>query len=209
MQYTYEFLKVEPKQLWVQLKYSAEGMPDMFRNVITDDFSEEALNLRAQAIAPSIIAQWQQIAAAPESVDLQSPVQQATYKPVVEVDAPSYDPFTERLEPSVVETETEFQSGWEVVAMTAEEQADFLQEWRDTAEVSMRQARLALIQEGLMTSVNLAIEGMDEPNRTVVKTEWEYASVVERRSPWIAAMATALGMNDEQMDDLFKLARTI
>ena len=75
--------------------------------------------------------------------------------------------------------------------------------------VTMRQARLALSQAGKLTAVNEAIAVMDEPDKTAVSIEWEYGSTVERVSPWIDTMATALGMTGEEMDALFELAATL
>ena len=81
--------------------------------------------------------------------------------------------------------------------------------FRSTAKVSMRQARLALIQQGLLDQVNAVIASLPEPEKSIVETEWEYAATVERKSPWIATLAPALNMTEEQMDDLFKLAATL
>ena len=80
---------------------------------------------------------------------------------------------------------------------------------RDNMVVTMRQARLALSQAGKLTMVNDAIAVMDEPDKTAVSIEWEYGSTVERVSPWIDAMATALGMTGVEMDELFELAETL
>ena len=80
---------------------------------------------------------------------------------------------------------------------------------REGLVVTMRQARLALSQEGKLTMVNDAIAAMDEPDKTTVSIEWEYGSIVERVSPWIDTMATALGMTGEEMDALFELAATL
>jgi hypothetical protein len=80
---------------------------------------------------------------------------------------------------------------------------------REGMVVTMRQARLALSQAGKLTMVNDAIAVMDEPDKTAVSIEWEYGSTVERVSPWIDTMATALSMTGEEMDDLFELAATL
>jgi hypothetical protein len=80
---------------------------------------------------------------------------------------------------------------------------------RDNMVVTMRQARLALSQAGKLTMVNDAIAVMDEPDKTAVSIEWEYGSTVERVSPWIDAMATALGMTGVEMDELFESAQEL
>ena len=81
--------------------------------------------------------------------------------------------------------------------------------WRSTAKVSMRQARLALIQAGYMTQIQDALALIPEPDKTKVETEWQYSSVVERGSVWVAVLQPALGITDQQMDDLFALAATL
>lgn len=65
--------------------------------------------------------------------------------------------------------------------------------------VSMRQARLALLQADLLTSVNAAIAQADE----AVKIEWEYAGEVRRDSPLVQEMAETLDLSVEQLDELF------
>jgi hypothetical protein len=90
-----------------------------------------------------------------------------------------------------------------------EYEARKLADKRDNMVVTMRQARLALSQAGKLTMVNDAIAVMDEPDKTAVSIEWEYGSTVERVSPWIDAMATALGMTGVEMDELFESAQEL
>jgi hypothetical protein len=93
------------------------------------------------------------------------------------------------------------------------EYADLTEEqhavWRTTAKVSMRQARLALIQEGYIAQIEEALALIPDPDKTKVETEWQYSSVVERDSQWVAALQPALGLTDQQLDDLFILAATL
>jgi hypothetical protein len=96
-------------------------------------------------------------------------------------------------------------------------QADWEQAQADEMErrnpvpqsVTMRQARLALLQAGLLSSVDAAIDGLPEPDRSAAKIEWEYAAVVQRASGLVPAMGAALGMTEAQIDDLFILAATL
>lgn len=74
--------------------------------------------------------------------------------------------------------------------------------------VTMRQARLALLQAGLLPQIEVAIEGLSEPDKTAVKIEWEYALDVKRSHTWVIALTQQLGMTDQQLDDLFVLAET-
>jgi len=83
------------------------------------------------------------------------------------------------------------------------------EEKRSSMVVTMRQARLALLQQNLLSQVETAIAAMQDPEKSQVSIEWEYASTVERTSPWIGTMGTALGLTEEQLDDLFVLAATL
>ena len=76
-------------------------------------------------------------------------------------------------------------------------------------QVTMRQARLALLGAGLLSGVNAAIAGLPEPDKSAAQIEWEYAAVVERSSGLVPAMGAALGMTTQQLDDLFTLAATL
>lgn len=87
--------------------------------------------------------------------------------------------------------------------------ADQRVHWRSTAKVTMRQARLALSQQGFASQINDALALIPEPDKSKVQTEWEYSSIVERGSVWVAVLQPALGLTDEQMDDLFNLASTL
>ena len=88
-------------------------------------------------------------------------------------------------------------------------EATALAKKREGLVVTMRQARLALAQEDKLQLVEDAIALIPEPDKTTISIEWEYASTVERLSPWIDTMASALGMTDVEMDALFELAATL
>lgn len=69
--------------------------------------------------------------------------------------------------------------------------------------VTPLQARRALRQAGLIDQVNAAAVTSPE-----TKDAWEFASSVERSSVFVSALATALGLTDDQVDDLFRSAAT-
>ncbi len=71
--------------------------------------------------------------------------------------------------------------------------------------VTMRQARLALLQSGLLSTVNAAVAGADE----ATKIAWEFSSEVQRSNPLVATLTAALSLTGEQLDDLFTLAATL
>ena len=76
--------------------------------------------------------------------------------------------------------------------------------------VSMRQARLALLQAGLLTQVETAIAAIgDAGQRAAVQIEWEYATEVNRSHPWVQTLGAALGLSAEDLDALFEQAATL
>lgn len=77
------------------------------------------------------------------------------------------------------------------------------------SEVTMRQARLALLGAGLLPSVTAAIDALSEPTRTAARIEWEYSTTVQRHRGLVQQLGTALGMTNEQLDALFIAAAAI
>ena len=69
-------------------------------------------------------------------------------------------------------------------------------------QVTMRQARLALLKAGLLDYAEAAIASAGRE----AQLEWEYAAVVERSNPVIAIVQQQQGVTDEQIDDLFREA---
>lgn len=77
-------------------------------------------------------------------------------------------------------------------------------------QVSMRQARLALYDAGLLATVDESLSLMPiEEQRVKAQIEWEYATTVRRDSPLVYGLAGALGLTDEMLDDLFTLAASL
>ena len=72
--------------------------------------------------------------------------------------------------------------------------------------VSMRQARLALLQSGLLQTVDAAIANSTDE---AMKIEWEYATDVHRDWASLIALTGTLGMTAEQLDELFILAGSL
>ena len=71
------------------------------------------------------------------------------------------------------------------------------------AEVTMRQARLALHAAGKLTAVNAAINALPDPTKTAALIEWEYSSTVRRDSRFVALLGPALGLDAAVLDALF------
>lgn len=75
-------------------------------------------------------------------------------------------------------------------------------------EVTMRQGRLALLAAGLLSTVEAVIAAMPEPAKTAALIEWEYSSTLRRDHALVLALQPALGLTDEEVDDLFRNAFT-
>lgn len=77
------------------------------------------------------------------------------------------------------------------------------------SEVSMMQARLALLQTGLLDQVDAQIAAMTDPPRIASKIRWEFATAVRRDDPLVAELGAALGLSQAQLDALFIQAATL
>lgn len=71
--------------------------------------------------------------------------------------------------------------------------------------VSMRQARLALLQQDLLATVDAAVAASSEAD----KIAWEYATEVNRNDAMVQNFASALGFTSQDLDNLFLLASGI
>jgi hypothetical protein len=105
----------------------------------------------------------------------------------------------------VEQTEGTWFTVYTAVDYTPEELAARLEQWRQQTSCTPFQGRIALSDANLLANAEAAVNAADEKT----KTAWEYALVWQRSSPMIAALGSALGMTDEQIDDLFKAAQQI
>lgn len=71
--------------------------------------------------------------------------------------------------------------------------------------VTPRQARLALLQQGLLDTVQAAV---DEAGGAL-KITWEYATEFNRNDAFIVSIGQQLGLTSDQIDALFALAATL
>lgn len=69
------------------------------------------------------------------------------------------------------------------------------------------QGRIALANAGKLSDVEAIINDSSTPQET--KIAWEYAIEWRRMSPMIINLSTALGMTDEQVDELFRDAKSV
>jgi len=76
--------------------------------------------------------------------------------------------------------------------------------------VTMRQARLALYDAGLLGTVDESLALMPiEEQRKKAQIEWEFATTVQRDSALVYGLAGALGLTDAMLDDLFIVAASL
>jgi len=121
-----------------------------------------------------------------------------TERPVADV--------VEELPPAYNETTQRWEQQWSSRAFTEQEIADNLAAKREGMIVTPRQARLALLGAGKLADIETAIAALDNPTKTAVQIEWEYARTIERTSAWVIAMTQALNMTEEEIDTLFEIA---
>lgn len=219
MRYKYELLKILPKNLWVQVKYTCLEPGDyepIFKNFIVEgEFTEENITEMIKNYAHACKNLWQKMSENPEEVTFTNEVEtELEYNPYdgkefVQLDQPVFDPFTQYLEHTETITDTQVISGFEILEYSEEERIVVLNNWREAVGCSMRQARLALSQQGLLAQVESSINALPIEQKEKVLIEWEYGSRVERNSPWVNSLGPALGLTDLQLDELFKLALTL
>ena len=77
-------------------------------------------------------------------------------------------------------------------------------ELRATMQCTPAQMRLALHRAGLLATVQAIADS--DPEASIV---WEYATVILRDSPFIAAMKSQSGMTDTEIDAIFITAAAI
>ena len=125
---------------------------------------------------------------------------------IQQIPTPPHDPFTQTCEEGTpVQIDSVWKQQWVVRNLTPEELKA-----RVPTVVTMRQARLALLQSNLLSQVEAAIAAIEDPaQRQAVQIEWEYAAEVNREHPWVQSLATALDLSEGQLDDLFTLAATL
>jgi len=84
-------------------------------------------------------------------------------------------------------------SGWEAFAK---------KQYYDSSAITPRQARLALLNAGLLDAVEAYIATLSK----AAQVEWEYANDICRDHALLTQAASALGLTAEQVDALFEAA---
>ena len=199
----YEIIKASPKQLFMQVRYYKDGQPDYWKNFKVTDFSEGSLHNVASNGARSASLFWSSIENQPEEVSIDAA---GATKEVIYVTPPTYNPEAEIAEPKVTETEDTITHGWIVRSKTDEEIAGELADWREFISVTPRQARLELAKRGQLSNIDQIIASLPADQQEIVQIEWEYAVSIERKSPWVIQLGSALGLDEVGLDGLFKSA---
>jgi len=77
------------------------------------------------------------------------------------------------------------------------------------SQISMKQARLALLKAGMYTAAQDAIANMAGLAGQEARIVWEYSLTVDRNSQLVTSVSTALGLDATRVDELFILAETL
>lgn len=72
--------------------------------------------------------------------------------------------------------------------------------------VTMRQARLALLQAGLLDDIETAINSLPSPQKEAARIEWEYSQEVQRHNGFVSVLAPGLGLTELDLDQMFVTA---
>lgn len=76
--------------------------------------------------------------------------------------------------------------------------------------VTRRQGRQALLLAGLLDQVQPAIDAIeDATERGMAQIYWDDAQSFERQNATLLALASALGLHDSEVDDLFSQAAAL
>lgn len=76
--------------------------------------------------------------------------------------------------------------------------------------VSARQIRTALVLSGISISIiETALQSLPEPDKSVATIAWEYSNDFFRDNPLVNSLAPLLNLTEEDLDNLWTLARTL
>lgn len=75
-------------------------------------------------------------------------------------------------------------------------------------EISLWQFRAVLKLMNLFDKVNIIIDQLPYPLKSITKEQWEYGNIVQRNHPVIVQLGSELGLSSSQIDDIFKTANS-
>ena len=77
-------------------------------------------------------------------------------------------------------------------------------------KITLRQARLALLNINLLDAVEQVITNIQDPlKRKAAQIDWEYAEYINRTSDLISVLEPGLQLTSDQIDDLFIAAAIV
>lgn len=123
---------------------------------------------------------------------------------------PAYDPETEKLVEQPIQ---QINGVWVKFSlaepMTQDELDARLTQKRARMRCTPRQARLALSRSGKYGEVRQFLAQLPADQKEEAEIEWEYATEFERTNGLLVTLTAAMGMTEQEVDDLFNLARTL
>ena len=76
-------------------------------------------------------------------------------------------------------------------------------------EVQLWRLRTILKLMNLETTIESALDELEEPNKTAAKNVWNYGTTVERYSQTVLFIQSVLGLTDKQTNEIFIQAEAI
>ena len=128
---------------------------------------------------------------------------------------PVFNPVTQRVQETtpVLTVKGHYEQQWEIVELFSTQAekdaaiaADIEAKRKASVPVSVtrRQAKQALLLNGLLANVQPAIDAIpDATQRAMIQIEWDDSQVFERDRPALITLGSALGLSDIQLDTLF------
>jgi hypothetical protein len=210
IKYDYKVVSARPNQMFLQIMYSKDGSPDIFKSFsgITD-FSELKILSIIKDNAEFAISEWDKLSTVTtsdedfENINISGT---ETYKNNIGNAIPVYDDLNFKVVETMTETDDEIIQDYEIVELTLDEKAVNADYWRGKTEVSMRQAKLALRETNLLTAIQDALLLLPEPLKTDAQIEWDNSATVHRTHGLVDDILKSLGKTDDDIDQLFQLA---
>lgn len=82
--------------------------------------------------------------------------------------------------------------------------------YEDIPPVTPRQFRQAMILSGIDISfIEVTMEMLPEPHKSLAKVEWEYSTLFERRRPIVIMMGQLMGWSETDIDNIWELAGSL
>jgi len=70
--------------------------------------------------------------------------------------------------------------------------------------ITARQLRLQLVLNGFnLNTIDLIIDSLPEPNKSIAKVSWEYATTFEREHQMLGLIAQQIGITETELDTIF------